>query len=293
MWCAPYFASNLAEHIALLGARSPLYCPQGTLKEIKIELGFLRPDEILAMATCARLGSAPSITFILTDSEESKDGCNRLVGMALRPGCANLIAWRGTFGQVRQGSPLEQNLVSGSILCPLTEIAKHLARIPEMARASWTSIMLAYKHEDAASRADELIICGASLVEFVAGTHFGRSGGQKLSEEDRNISPALFKLLKLTGSVATYDFGPLLWHPDERSSALEAILDRMALAPGGAGAQRMLESETGHLQDLYIPCFNILKSLDTNSPLVDHLASPAPAKQSSPLAAIPEGSASS
>ena len=127
----------------------------------------------------------------------------------------------------------------------------------------------------------------------MAGTHFGRSGGQKLSEEDRNISPSLFKLLKLTGSVATYDFGPLLWHPDERSSALEAILDRLALAPGGAGAQRMLESETGHLQDLYIPCFNILKSLDTYSPLVDHLASPNPAKQSSPLPAIPEGSASS
>ena len=117
IWCAPYYVSNLAENAALLGSVSPLFCPLGTDKEIKVELGFLRRDEFLAMATCARMGSAPSITFILTASEEQKSGSPRLVGMALRPNCAD-IAWRGTSGQVRRGSLLEQRLVARNMLCP-------------------------------------------------------------------------------------------------------------------------------------------------------------------------------
>ena len=275
-WCAPYYVSNITETVSMMGATRPLLCPLGTDKEIRVELGFLRKDELLTMATLARMGSAPTVTFLLTEAQEQKSGCNRLVGVALRPGCAPLIAWRGTSGQVRQGSPLEQQFVAHGVHCPISEISKHLNRVSQMARSSWSAIMTAHKQHSAASRSGDLLICPAALIEFVAGTHFGRSGGQALSEADREQAPALFKLLKLTGSIDTYDFGPLTWHPDDRSTALEAIMDRLALAPGGAGAPKMPDSETGNLPDLYTPCFHILKNLDTGSTLVNHMASPSP-----------------
>ena len=125
-----------------------------------------------------------------------------------------------------------------------------------------------------AQRYGELVICPAALLEFVAGTHFGRSGGTKLTDSDRNSAPSLFKLLKLTGLVETLNFGALTWTPNERSPALEALLDRLSI-PGGA--QRMLASEVGSLRELYIPTFSILATLDTYSPAVNHLASPAEA----------------
>ena len=109
--------------------------------------------------------------------------------------------------------------------------------------------MLAHKYEVAASKAEELLVCPAALVQYVSGTHLGRSGGRALTESDRSSSPALFKLLKLAGVVFTLDYGSLTWTPDERSSALEAVLTRMAIAPDGA--QRMLTSEAGALRD---PC---------------------------------------
>ncbi len=137
--------------------------------------------------------------------------------------------------------------------------------------------MLAHKYEIAASRAEDLLVCPAALIQYVGGTHLGRSGGNALTESDRSSAPALFKLLKLTGVVDTLNYGSLTWTPNERSTALDALLARMSIAPDGA--QKMLASETGALRDLYTPCFSILKTLDTCSPVVDHMASPPEAQQ--------------
>ena len=113
---------------------------------------------------------------------------------------------------------------------------------------------------------------GAVLLWGLVLRATGRSGGRALSEDERTAAPALIKLLKLTGAINTLGFGSLTWTPNERSTALEAVLDRLALAPNGA--QLMINSESGSLASLYRPCFSILASLDTSSPLVDHVEAP-------------------
>ena len=100
----------------------------------------------------------------------------------------------------------------------------------------------------------------------------------RLTEASRSTAPSFFKLLTFSGMVHTLDFGSIEWDPDERSTALDAILSRFAIAPDGAAAMR--DSEKGSLVDLYRPVFAILKALNSNSPVTEHLASPAETRPS-------------
>ena len=83
--------------------------------------------------------------------------------------------------------------------------------------------------------------------------------------------------------IDTLDFGSITWHPDQRSTSLEATLARFALSPDGA--QKMLASESGSLRDLYLPCFAIFKKLSTTSPVTEYLGSPPEAQQPQPAQA--------
>ena len=172
-----------------------------------------------------------------------------------------------------------------SIACPLTEICRHLMDVVPAARSAWAQIMTAHGYPLIAARSSELIICPAVLLEYVSGTHFGSTGGQALTEHSRSSAPSLFKLLKFSNVIDTLDFGSLTWRPDSRSTALEAILARLAISPDGA--QRMLASETGSLRELYAPCFATLKKLNKTSPVTEHMASPpeAPPAEPAPTAA--------